>query len=434
MRTLTLALLSLLVVDIEAKPYNAPTPIPGDNFSLITLDPSTGAGCLDGSPYGFYFYDSNSINNNDNNSDANGNRVTDWTIFLMGGAWCYDEEDCLERSRTPLGTSNFNLPTLPPYIIMHDNTVCMNGNADASCNFIFLPYCDGASFSGFREDPWPVVVNKDKGKDNATTTTEYVHFKGRRNLDATIEYALEHLGLDQASEVVVKGQSAGGLATIVRVDSIAEQLRKGNQAAGKDEEGKDERKANMQLQPEVVAVSDVGFFLDHGTFNHSDRNYTAVMKNVVEMQNVSASLPQACVDSFSDAEGEAEAFRCFMAPHVRVVDHFPLHLSIYVFIRISLSFCPLSPPLSFLSVSLILSLSHSLSIPVFQTVSHHLSNFLHSVLSVLSTLYVGYSVCRDRSFFLQLVRRRLAAAKHPLSRARIFLCRQQAAWAMVRNL
>ena len=43
------------------------------------------------------------------------------------------------------------------------------------CNCVFLPYCDGASFSGHREDPWPVPGG------NATLA-----FRGLANLDATL--------------------------------------------------------------------------------------------------------------------------------------------------------------------------------------------------------------------------------------------------------
>ena len=35
---------------------------------------------------------------------------------------------------------------------------------------------------------------------------KYVHYKGLRNLDATIDYAFAHLGLEKATEMVVTGQ------------------------------------------------------------------------------------------------------------------------------------------------------------------------------------------------------------------------------------
>ena len=89
----------------------------------------------------------------------------------------------------------------------------MNMNSDGSaddCNCLYLPYGDGASFSGFREDPWPVPGSED-----------VLYFRGIRNLDATVEFALESLGLKDATELVVTGGSAGGLSTFLHMDRIS---------------------------------------------------------------------------------------------------------------------------------------------------------------------------------------------------------------------
>jgi hypothetical protein len=63
-------------------------------------------------------------------------------------SWCYDEVDCLCRSKTSLGTST----VLPKT----GGCSCMNPNEDGSmvtdCNCIHLPYSDGASFSGESHD------------------------------------------------------------------------------------------------------------------------------------------------------------------------------------------------------------------------------------------------------------------------------------------
>ena len=32
----------------------------------------------------------------------------------------------------------------------------MNGTLDTDCNCVYLPYCDGASFAGYRARPWHV--------------------------------------------------------------------------------------------------------------------------------------------------------------------------------------------------------------------------------------------------------------------------------------
>jgi hypothetical protein len=67
-----------------------------DGFVLHMLDAGTGALCLDGSPGGFYL--------------RNGTQ-TSWMIELEGGGWCVNEEDCLARSKTDIGSSKSWPPT-----------------------------------------------------------------------------------------------------------------------------------------------------------------------------------------------------------------------------------------------------------------------------------------------------------------------------------
>ena len=82
------------------------------------------------------------------------------------------------------------------------------------CNSIYLPYGDGASFSGYRAETWPVP-----GKPGHNLT-----FRGIKNLDAAIEFALAN-GMSDATELVVTGVSAGGLSTFLHTDRIAERVR-----------------------------------------------------------------------------------------------------------------------------------------------------------------------------------------------------------------
>ena len=66
-----------------------------------------------------------------------------------------------------------------------------DGAIDDDCNCLFLPYGDGASFSGFRAEPWPVP---------GSTTT--LTFRGINNLDAGLDWALTHAGLADAADFV----------------------------------------------------------------------------------------------------------------------------------------------------------------------------------------------------------------------------------------
>lgn len=82
-------------------------------------------------------------------------------------------------------------------------------------NKVLLPYHDGGSFAG----------------DNATVTyTTYggktvpLYFRGHRNFLAAINYLVTHAGLNESTEVILTGNSAGGLATYYHMDELTELL------------------------------------------------------------------------------------------------------------------------------------------------------------------------------------------------------------------
>jgi len=100
-------------------------------------------------------------------------------------------------------------------------------------------YGDGASFSGYRPDVWPVP-----GGGNLT-------FRGIKNFDATLDWAFEH-GLDKATEFVLTGGSAGGLSTFLHADRAAARVA-----------------AAAPNCKKIRAAPVVGYFLDHDNFAHS---------------------------------------------------------------------------------------------------------------------------------------------------------------------
>ena len=111
----------------------------------LTLLPQTegdlSPACLDGSPYGFFYVPGAA----DSKS---------WTIDIQGGGWCYDEAGCYSRSLTRLGSSKY-FPTTGSCGSMNVNAA----GIDHTSHCIYMQYCDGASFSGYRADPWPVPTN-----------------------------------------------------------------------------------------------------------------------------------------------------------------------------------------------------------------------------------------------------------------------------------
>ena len=69
-----------------------------------------------------------------------------WIIHFQGGGWCYGEEECVERSKTALGSSKSWAKTAAFGGLLSPDPLV---NPDFyNWNVAFLNYCDGASFSG----------------------------------------------------------------------------------------------------------------------------------------------------------------------------------------------------------------------------------------------------------------------------------------------
>ena len=162
---------------------------------------------------------------------------------------------------------------------------------------MFMPYGDGASFSGYRSEPWPVPSHPGRS----------LTFRGMTNFDQTFAYLFANLGLQNATQFVLTGGSAGGLSTFLHLDRAAAFLRE-----------------RAPLVTSIKGAPVVGYFLDHANFAHSSNNYTAWMQYIVSMQNVTAqggALNQACVDDHKE-----EPWMCFMAPHMQAYIQTPWYM------------------------------------------------------------------------------------------------------------
>uniref|UniRef100_A0A7S0B1M2 EF-hand domain-containing protein n=1 Tax=Pyrodinium bahamense TaxID=73915 RepID=A0A7S0B1M2_9DINO len=219
------------------------------------LDSSAGAVCLDGSDAGFYFAHA-----------AGSASAGKWIIMLQGGAWCFNAEDCLARSTTDLGSSKFWSQSANRGGIMSGNCLV---NPDF-CNFnrVMVAYCDGASYTGDREQPLQVRNN--------SGAVRPVYFRGKRILDAVLDTLLTSFGLDLAEQVLFAGCSAGGLGSLVHADYVNQRLRAVVPALTKFR---------------VLPLS--GYFLRHNSVENQ-AVYPAFMKRVVELSNSTSSLNKRC--------------------------------------------------------------------------------------------------------------------------------------------
>lgn len=218
------------------------------------------ARCLDGSMAGYYFRKGS---------------VNKYLVFFQGGGWCYDSncgnpsvagtiQDCKFRSRERLGSSR-KWPSSSLWKAGMLSSDAVENPVFHDWTLVYLPYCDGTSWSGNAE-------------------VDGLHFKGKAILDATVQQLLSASGIQRAEQVVISGGSAGASAVFFHADALAHSLQL---AAG-----------------EVLALPDAGFFLDL-----KDKDgincWPAQMRSLFDVANGYDSLHAGCL-----ARYPSEKWRC----------------------------------------------------------------------------------------------------------------------------
>ncbi len=90
--------------------------------------------CLDGSPSGYYI------------RKGTGEGAKKYILYLKGGGWCFDLEDCYKRSKSDLGSSKKWPESIQKSGFLSDDPLM---NPDFyTWTVVVLKYCDGASFAG----------------------------------------------------------------------------------------------------------------------------------------------------------------------------------------------------------------------------------------------------------------------------------------------
>ena len=123
-----------------------------------------------------------------------------------------------------------------------------------------------------------------------------LYFRGKRNVDAVIDYLKEHHALESATHFVLSGDSAGGIAAYWHADHFRRVLPK----------------------TKVLSVPDSGFFISYvGCKNCTDKATPDLTEpEWYKKINASAGLDQSCVE----AAGEDPYTACLspedVAPHV----------------------------------------------------------------------------------------------------------------------
>ena len=225
-----------------------------ETYTTIELGPETGAKCLDGTNYKFYF------------TPGQGDGVDKWVFYFQGAAFCGADgtdvlESCLFRLTTQYGTSNSTY--------WGDNGT--NSTAPAAYGWFssmkeYNPYfwnynkmelisCDGSNFQGSLDEP--LVYNGTK-----------MWFRGFNNVMATLEYLDENYGLLRASEVIIGGGSSGGAAAVIWSSYLQDYFSKSTK---------------------LIGLSDAGLFVDTYSKYNGCHLYRYFMQNLVVSLSLNSS-------------------------------------------------------------------------------------------------------------------------------------------------
>ena len=169
----------------------SPSPSP-ESVPLTLLRPAAAplARCMDGSPGGYYH--------------AANASSTKWVIDLQGGGECASKKNCDGR----VGSALFSSKYFSARTTLGKLAQAGTANARlATWNRVFVPYCS--------QDLWT-------GQRAAASDETYGYFFAGHHILAAVFDALEAAGgLASATDIVLTGESAGGIGVWPNVDYLA---------------------------------------------------------------------------------------------------------------------------------------------------------------------------------------------------------------------
>ena len=284
----------------------APTASAAPNMmtSMLLHDPDPhGARCLDGTPPRIWVHNSTSTN------PANRSK---WAWHFQGGGWCESQESCTNRAFDPkscmLGSSreecfNANGCNVRPFAPVMDflDLPAVNGarwgggllnNSEGTnplahdWNHVLMMYCDGGSYSG--NNASATLVPTENG-------TRPIYYRGARNLDFALQTLSRTHSMGAATDILISGDSAGGLASYWHGDRFQETFPKAF----------------------VATVPDSGFFIADPTYPA----WPASLRWIATAMNSTSGLDKSCVAAAAKS-GKTAAEACTapedVAPHIQV--------------------------------------------------------------------------------------------------------------------
>ena len=220
-------------------------------FNKVLVD-DPAALCLDGTHAAYYVHQADK---------------TKFVLSFEGGGWCGNSggvsqtlESCFQRSKGALGSSSSYPATISASEgILSDN----QQNLFRNWTIVHLKYCDGTGHQGYRKDPIDYKATK-------------IYFRGHNATMGQLNSIDKNFKLfSEATEIVVTGQSAGGLATFLWTNYIAKRAPK---------------------TAKVWSLPDSGIFLDQPSFVSQKNEYKQGFINFMSLANTEVDPPtEECV-------------------------------------------------------------------------------------------------------------------------------------------
>ena len=132
-----------------------------------------------------------------------------WVIYLQGGGLCFTKGDCQSRTLTALGSSRYWEGQRTGTAVQKVDSATNPDFWDA--NQIYVPYCSGDLHTGTHL--------------NTSDFTYHLYFSGHENLEGILfKIKADYPEFNNARDVLLSGDSAGGMGTFYNLDWLAEKV------------------------------------------------------------------------------------------------------------------------------------------------------------------------------------------------------------------
>ncbi|RAL45200.1 hypothetical protein DM860_014610 [Cuscuta australis] len=219
-----------------------------------------------------------------------GEGLTKWLVFLPGGGWCENFTSCLNYTSGGLSRS----PD-PDYSGGMLSSRKLENPDFYNWNRVKIRYCDGSSFTG-----------NSRKFHNGT----WLHFRGAIIFKAAMKELLQQKGMASATQAVLAGESAGGVATMLHCDKF---------------------RRLFPNSTRVKCLSDAGYFFPAKRHNFgSQSRFLSIFQGLIRLHRSIKALPRSCTQKLNPA-------LCFFAHNVMEYIKTPVFfiVSQYDFIEIS---------------------------------------------------------------------------------------------------